>query len=241
LRTGSSGNPASAARDQIVSPFISPGAENPGGAHLNTTDYNHYSLLRSIEDFFGLGHLGYAAQDGLQAFGADVFDRIPPPELAPPALPHGPTLPPHGGSGSTTPGPGAPAACLASPRAKFASPLRASTRGLAVKGAATGCGRIRVVQVAVGRRTARRDCRWLNLVGRAARTGSCSRPFWLLATTARGSWALKVRGRLSPGHYVVLVRAVDAAGRKQLVPARRTLVVRHPGVSGDRARRRPRS
>src|SRR5262249_1033381 len=46
----------------LVSPFISPGSESPLGQHLNFTDYNHYSLLRSIEDLFGFGHLGYAAQ-----------------------------------------------------------------------------------------------------------------------------------------------------------------------------------
>jgi hypothetical protein len=36
--------------------------------------YNHYSLLRTIEDLFGVDHLGMAAQAGLQPFGADVFD-----------------------------------------------------------------------------------------------------------------------------------------------------------------------
>jgi hypothetical protein len=58
----------------LISPFISPGAENP--AHmLNTTGYNHYSLLRSVEDIFGLDHLGFAAVPGLAPFGSDVFDR----------------------------------------------------------------------------------------------------------------------------------------------------------------------
>jgi hypothetical protein len=38
-------------------------------------EYNHYSLLKSIEDFFGLEHLGYAAQKGLKGFGADVFTQ----------------------------------------------------------------------------------------------------------------------------------------------------------------------
>jgi hypothetical protein len=37
--------------------------------------YNHYSLLRSVEDIFDLGHLGYAADPGLQPFGEDVFTR----------------------------------------------------------------------------------------------------------------------------------------------------------------------
>jgi len=37
--------------------------------------YNHYSLLRSIEDFFALEYLGYAGQKGLKSFGEDVFTQ----------------------------------------------------------------------------------------------------------------------------------------------------------------------
>jgi hypothetical protein len=50
----------------LLSPSIRPGT---------TTDeaYNHYSLLRSIEDLFGLAHLGYAGARGLRPFGDDVF------------------------------------------------------------------------------------------------------------------------------------------------------------------------
>jgi phosphatidylinositol-3-phosphatase len=50
----------------LVSPFITAGS-------TNDTPYNHYSLLRSVEDLFGLDHLGYAGQAGLQSFGDDVF------------------------------------------------------------------------------------------------------------------------------------------------------------------------
>jgi len=39
----------------------------------SATAYNHYSLLRSAEDVFGLRHLGYAGQSGLVSFGRDVF------------------------------------------------------------------------------------------------------------------------------------------------------------------------
>ncbi len=52
----------------LLSPYIQPGSLDP-------TAYNHYSMLRSIEDLFGLEHLGFAAASGLQAFGADVFNR----------------------------------------------------------------------------------------------------------------------------------------------------------------------
>jgi len=52
----------------LLSRFIRAGS-------VNDTPYNHYSLLRSVEDLFGLGHLGYAAQDGLKPFGPDVYNK----------------------------------------------------------------------------------------------------------------------------------------------------------------------
>jgi phosphatidylinositol-3-phosphatase len=52
----------------LVSPYIKPGT-------VSKMPYNHYSMLRSIEDFFGLGHLGYAGQKGLKTFGKDVFNK----------------------------------------------------------------------------------------------------------------------------------------------------------------------
>jgi len=75
----------------LISPYITPGTST-------TVDYNHYSWLRTMEDLFdvssckgtssdvslpagsvcggldGAGHIGYAAQVGLDAFGADVFN-----------------------------------------------------------------------------------------------------------------------------------------------------------------------
>jgi hypothetical protein len=74
----------------LISPYINPGTST-------TTDYNHYSWLRTMEDLFdvsscvgtssdvtlptgtvcggldGQGHIGYAAQVGLTTFGSDVF------------------------------------------------------------------------------------------------------------------------------------------------------------------------
>jgi hypothetical protein len=41
---------------------------------VNDTPYNHYSLLRSVEDLFGLDHLGYAARADLRPFGDDVYN-----------------------------------------------------------------------------------------------------------------------------------------------------------------------
>lgn len=52
----------------LLSRFIKPGT-------VTNVPYNHYSLLRSVEDIFGLPHLGYAGQRGLASFGKDVFTR----------------------------------------------------------------------------------------------------------------------------------------------------------------------
>lgn len=50
----------------LLSPFIKPGT-------VTNVPYNHYSLLRSIEDVFAVPHLAYAATRGLVPFGRDIF------------------------------------------------------------------------------------------------------------------------------------------------------------------------
>ena len=45
------------------------------GGTWSTTPYNHYSLLASIEDIFGLPYLGYARTAGLNRFGLDVYNN----------------------------------------------------------------------------------------------------------------------------------------------------------------------
>jgi hypothetical protein len=50
----------------LLSPFIRPGT-------VSDVPYNHYSLLKSLEDSFGLRHLGFAGQPGLVPFGPDVY------------------------------------------------------------------------------------------------------------------------------------------------------------------------
>ena len=72
-----------------------PGILGPGGGRIGSvvvgrcvgagvqdaTPYNHYSLLRSLEDLFGVttggsdgkGHLGFAGASDLSSFGPDVF------------------------------------------------------------------------------------------------------------------------------------------------------------------------
>jgi phospholipase C len=51
----------------LLSQFVRPGS-------IDSTPYNHYSLLASIENIFRLGRLGYAGQTGLKAFGRDVYN-----------------------------------------------------------------------------------------------------------------------------------------------------------------------
>lgn len=44
------------------------------GGTWSTTPYNHYSLLASMEEIFGLSKIGYAASDRLNRFGLDVYN-----------------------------------------------------------------------------------------------------------------------------------------------------------------------
>ncbi len=62
-RTGPGGGRTGAV---LLSPLIRPGT-------VSTVPYNHYSLLRTIEDIFGLPYLGDAATPQLRSFGPDVF------------------------------------------------------------------------------------------------------------------------------------------------------------------------
>jgi hypothetical protein len=64
----------------LLSRFIKPGT-------VSQVEYNHYSLLRSTEDYFGLAHLGYAAASGLKPFGSDVFTNPSGVSLPPPKKP----------------------------------------------------------------------------------------------------------------------------------------------------------
>ncbi len=68
----------------VLSPYTLPG-------QVNDTAYNHFSFLRSMENLFGLntvdldaspddGYLGYAglpAEEGMRAFGSDVYNCEP--------------------------------------------------------------------------------------------------------------------------------------------------------------------
>jgi hypothetical protein len=53
----------------LLSRYVTPGGEN-------TTPYNHYSLLRTVEDIFGLPHLADAGQAGVTSFSGEVLKGV---------------------------------------------------------------------------------------------------------------------------------------------------------------------
>ena len=55
----------------LLSPFVKAGS-------VDQDPYNHFSLLRTIEDAFGLVHLGYAGAAGVASFDATVFGAYHP-------------------------------------------------------------------------------------------------------------------------------------------------------------------
>ena len=50
----------------LLSPYVKPGT-------TNQEPFNHFSLLRTIENLFGLPHLGYAASSKTGSLQAPVF------------------------------------------------------------------------------------------------------------------------------------------------------------------------
>jgi len=79
---------ASACCDEVPGPNAPlPGQTGPGGGRtgavllspfimartVSDVPYNHYALLRSLEDVFGVPYLGFAGRAGLASFGADVY------------------------------------------------------------------------------------------------------------------------------------------------------------------------
>jgi len=52
----------------LISKYVKPGSTDV------VSEYNHFSLLASIEDLFGLSRLGYAGSPGLLAFDSSVYN-----------------------------------------------------------------------------------------------------------------------------------------------------------------------
>jgi hypothetical protein len=85
---GMNGNPFGPGGGAVGAVLLSPAIE-PGT--VSRASYNHYSYLRTMEDIFGLAHLGYAADSAYpppsptdppggppKPFGSDVFTAPPP-------------------------------------------------------------------------------------------------------------------------------------------------------------------
>ena len=45
------------------------------GGNLVQDTYNHFSLLRTVEDLFGLAHLGYAGGKEVSSFSPSLFTK----------------------------------------------------------------------------------------------------------------------------------------------------------------------
>jgi phosphatidylinositol-3-phosphatase len=63
-----SGDGGGAVGAVLLSPCIKPRT-------VSHVPYNHYTMLRSVEDIFGLAHLGYAQLPGETSFGSDIFTQ----------------------------------------------------------------------------------------------------------------------------------------------------------------------
>jgi glucose/arabinose dehydrogenase/PKD repeat protein len=100
-----------------------------------------------------------------------------------------------------------------------------------LRGSALDAGGVRLVQVALRRRT-EAGCRWW--IPRLERMGvgprSCARPRWLAAelttTNAGARWLAKLGGSLPPGTYRVILRAIDNAGNESRLGSGPSTLVR---------------
>ena len=66
---------AEAGRGGRVAARLVISARSPSRGTTNATPYNHYALLCSLENVFGVPHLGFAAAPGLKCFGKDIYTR----------------------------------------------------------------------------------------------------------------------------------------------------------------------
>src|SRR4051794_16226387 len=117
----------------LLSPFIQRGT-------TTKESYNHYSMLRSVEDVFGLPHLAFAATDGLKPFGSDVFNNA----SGTPSSGGG-----TGGGGTT----GGPARLRIAVRGV---PRRCTSRGFRARVSVTASRGLRAIRTYVDHRTVKR-------------------------------------------------------------------------------------
>lgn len=70
LTTGGLQHGGGAVGALLISPFVKGGTTLPA-------EYDHYSLLKTIEQIFGLGNIGYAKLPAIQPLAASVLDKPP--------------------------------------------------------------------------------------------------------------------------------------------------------------------
>jgi hypothetical protein len=167
-----------------------------------------YVAVRAVDDQGNAGRLALVDR----APGSNPGGGNPPP---------GGGNPPPGG-GNPPPGGGNPSGCRdrRSPVTTLSRrALHRSRAGFSGRGHSrdTGCAGLRRVEFSIARLQGRK-CRFVRSSRRATLTGrrSCSRPVWLRAR-GRSRWSFKLRGRVRPGTYRILVRAIDRKGNRERV------------------------
>jgi hypothetical protein len=118
----------------------------------------------------------------------------------------------------------------ASRRDSHHSPVRASRRGIRLRGRAEDpdChgkpGRVKRVEVAIARRAGKR-CSFLGTNGRFGKATKCSAPRGFRAVHGTKAWRYSKKVRLRRGRYIAYSRATDPAGN-----------VEYKAHTGNRAR-----
>ncbi len=193
----------------FLSPYITPGT-------VTTTDYNHYSFLKTLENMWGLPLLGYANTPGLQPMSSDVFTNW-----------NGTVI---NGTSTTAMNPATPAGATAAARQMAVAECQArqpyvtseyehhTHSEITIRGRVfeTRCAvepklsQIRRVQVAMALRVGS-ECRWVYADGRFGPVGTCATPVLHPAIGGR-VWHLTLKLDLVPGKYLILGRGIDAHG-----------------------------
>jgi glucose/arabinose dehydrogenase len=132
-------------------------------------------------------------------------------DVTPPAPPAKPAVPAK---------PAPPAPDRSGPTFAFNSKAALYARGTRLRGTVTDPSKVRLMQVAVGRRNRRGRCYWWSATRRrlSATASSCSRPRWITAKlgapSAKGAyrWVARLRRALPRGRYRIALKAVDGRG-----------------------------
>jgi hypothetical protein len=123
-----------------------------------------------------------------------------------------------GGGGNNGGGNGSGSGCTdkLTPRSTISRrALHKSRRGISARGHSRdrGCAGLRRVDVSIAKLVGKK-CRFLTRKGKLTRRRSCRKPLQLRARGLKG-WSIHVNGRIAPGRYRLIVRAVDRKGHRE--------------------------